>query len=103
MIVRPDVVYATRESRDMHVDIYQPSGGVDSRTAVLAHHGGAWKFGDRKMMQPRCEALARHGFTVLAVEYRLITEAPRPAQLSAIGLAVLGQPPSVTLTGDHTD
>jgi acetyl esterase/lipase len=88
MIVRSDVVYATRDSRDMHVDIYHPSGGLDYRTAVLVHHGGAWKFGDRKMMQPRCEVLARQGFTVLAVEYRLVTEAPWPAQLSDVKAAI---------------
>lgn len=83
-----DVVCGTRDGRDMHVDIYQPTGEVNYRTAILVHHGGGWRAGDRKMLQPRCEALARHGFTAVAVEYRLLGEALWPAQMHDVNGAV---------------
>jgi acetyl esterase/lipase len=44
--------------------------------------------GDRKVMGPRCEALAARGFTAIAVEYRSTVEAPWPAQLHDVKAAV---------------
>lgn len=88
MTVRADVVCASHGGRGMHVDIYDPHGPVNHRTAVLVHHGGGWRLGDRKMMGPRCEALAARGFTAVAVEYRSISEAPWPAQLQDVKAAV---------------
>ena len=88
MTVRADVVCASHGGRGMHVDIYDPHGPVNHRTAVLVHHGGGWRLGDRKTMGPRCEALAARGFTAVAVEYRSISEAPWPAQLQDVKAAV---------------
>lgn len=88
MTVRPDVVCASHGDRAMHVDIYEPGGPVDHRTAVLVHHGGGWRMGDRKMVGPRCQALADRGFTAVAVEYRTTMEAPWPAQLHDVKAAV---------------
>lgn len=88
MTVRADVVVASPGGRALHVDIYEPSGPVNRRTAVLVHHGGGWRLGDRKLMGPRCEALAAGGFTAVAVEYRSTMEAPWPAQLQDVKAAV---------------
>jgi acetyl esterase/lipase len=88
MTVRADVVCAEHGDRAMHVDIYEASGPANRRTAVLVHHGGGWQVGDRKMMAPRCEALAARGFTAVAVEYRSTMEAPWPAQLHDVKAAV---------------
>jgi acetyl esterase/lipase len=86
--VRFDVVFASRDGRDLHVDIYDPNGPDHHRVAVLVFHPGGWANGDRKMVQPQCEALARRGFTALAVEYRLVPEAPWPAQLADVKSAI---------------
>jgi acetyl esterase/lipase len=88
MSVRADVVCARHGDRDLHVDIHEPTGPVDRRTAVLVHHGGGWMMGDRKTMGPRCAALAARGFTAMAVEYRSTVEAPWPAQLQDVKAAV---------------
>ncbi|MBO0718625.1 MAG: alpha/beta hydrolase [Rhizobiales bacterium] len=69
-----DVVYGTRQDRDLHLDIYQPTSSTNHRTAILLVHGGGFRQGDRKMLAPRCAALAQHGFTAVAVEYRLIDD-----------------------------
>ncbi len=88
MTVTFDVSCANRDGRELHVDIYEPAGPANHRIAVLVHHGGGWFSGDRKMVQPRCEALAARGFTALAVEYRLAGEAPWPAQLADVKTAI---------------
>ena len=85
---RFDAVYGTRKDREMHLDIYQPTGTMNHRTAVLVLHGGGWAAGDRKLMQPRCEALANRGFTALAVEYRFLNEIPWPGQLHDVKTAI---------------
>jgi acetyl esterase/lipase len=69
-----DVVYSKRHDRDLHLDIYQPPGPGNHRTAVLLFHGGGFRQGDRKMLAPRCAALAQRGFTAIAVQYRLIDD-----------------------------
>jgi acetyl esterase/lipase len=83
-----DVVYADRGGRALHLDVYKPSAAVDQRTAILVLHGGGWRGGDRKAMRPRCEALARHGFTALAAEYRFVDEAAWPHQIADVRAAV---------------
>lgn len=88
MTNRFDVVCGAPGGREMHLDVYEPTGPVNRRTAVLILHGGGWVRGDRKAMSPRCEALARRGFSALAVEYRYITESPWPAQLADVWTAV---------------
>lgn len=87
MTSEPDVVYCSRGGRDLHVDVYRPE--VSSRrTAVLVSHGGGWRMGNRSMVRPRCEALAALGFTAVALEYRLLGEAPWPAALHDVKAAV---------------
>ena len=86
--VRSDVSCASRDGHDLHVDIYEPAGPDNHRTAVLVIHPGGWASGDRKMVRQQCEALARRGFTALAVQYRLVPEAPWPAQLADVKTAI---------------
>jgi acetyl esterase/lipase len=88
MNIQFDAVYGTRKDREMHVDIYQPTGPLNYHTAVLVFHGGGWRGGDRKLMQSRCEALASRGFSALAVEYRLLGEIPWPGQLHDVKTAI---------------
>ncbi|HEX6478939.1 MAG TPA: alpha/beta hydrolase [Ktedonobacteraceae bacterium] len=88
MSIRFDVVYGTHQDREMHLDIYQPTGTTNQRTAILVLHGGGWAGGDKKLMQPRCEALASRGFTALAVEYRFLGEIAWPGQLHDVKTAI---------------
>lgn len=69
-----DVVYSSRHDRDLHLDIYRPKGSTDHHAAILLIHGGGFRQGDRRMLEPRCAALAERGYTAIAVEYRLIDD-----------------------------
>jgi acetyl esterase/lipase len=74
-------------ARAMRADVFAARGD-DQRTAVLVSHGGGWRVGGPEHMHPRCAALAEHGFTVVAIEYRLLGEAPWPAPLDDVRAAV---------------
>lgn len=74
-------------ARDMRADVFAAHGD-DQRTAVLVLHGGGWRVGSAEGMHPRCEALSERGFTVIAVEYRLLGEAAWPAPLDDVRAAV---------------
>lgn len=89
MSTEADVVYNTLDGRDLKLDLYRPEGGeVPTRTAVLLVHGGGWVLGDRHMMEALGSAFAAKGFLAAAVEYRLVREAPWPAQLDDVTAAV---------------
>ncbi|WP_273735258.1 alpha/beta hydrolase [Mycolicibacterium septicum] len=74
MTDRLDVVYSTQSGQELQLDIYPPTGPSNYRTAVLLVHGGGFRHGDRKLLAPRCAVLAQHGFTAIAVQYRLIDD-----------------------------
>jgi acetyl esterase/lipase len=75
-----DIVYAapSEGSRALMVDLYLPTG-VERPPLVLFIHGGGWKGGTRT----RCQLawLARHGYAVASIDYRLSQEALFPAQI----------------------
>lgn len=81
MSLEKDVVYHAVGSRELKLDLYRPDGGaVPTRAAVVLVHGGGWAMGDRAMMAPIATQFAAKGFLAVAVEYRLVPEAPWPAQ-----------------------
>ena len=70
------------------LDVFAPDPAADLHTAVLVLHGGAFRFGDRAAVHPRCQALADRGFTAIAAGYRLLDAAAWPAQLDDARAAV---------------
>jgi acetyl esterase/lipase len=82
-----DVVYGAADGRDLHADVFL-AAGENRHAVVLQLHGGGWRAGSRAGVHSRCHELAQHGFTCLAVEYRLLTEAPWPAPLADVQQAV---------------
>jgi acetyl esterase/lipase len=89
MSIEADVVYNTENGRELKVDLYRPQGNeVPTRTAVLLVHGGGWVLGDRHMVEALGSEFAAQGFLAVAVEYRLVREAPWPAQLDDVIAAV---------------
>ncbi|MDP9114059.1 MAG: alpha/beta hydrolase [Acidobacteriota bacterium] len=65
------------------LDVYRPSEHSTS-TVVILIHGGGWRNGSRKDMAPYAAMLVRLGFVAIAAEYRLLGEAPWPAQIEDI-------------------
>lgn len=88
MRIEKDVVYGTGGGRALKLDIYRPDGDDHTRTAVILLHGGSWRLGDKTMMDIFGPELAGHGFVALAAEYRLLGEAPWPAQIKDVKTAI---------------
>ena len=88
MQIEKDVVYGKGGGRDLKLDIYLPDEDDRTRTAVILLHGGAWRLGEKSMMEIFGPELAGHGFVALAAEYRLLDEAPWPAQIKDVKTAI---------------
>lgn len=87
MGVQPDIVFG-RGGRELRLDLFTPLPEKSLRTAVLQLHAGSWRMGDRKMLWSRALKLSELGFTCCTLEYRLVPEAPWPAQLHDVKAAI---------------
>lgn len=87
--VQEEVVYRNLGERQLHMDIFYPERSRGEKyPAVLLIHGGGWRTGDKSLMVPLAQQLAKKGFVTAAVEYRLSLEAPYPAALHDLKAAV---------------
>src|SRR5882757_5448076 len=69
--VRNDIVFAEHDGTKLLGDLYLPKG-LDKAPVLVAVHGGGWQIGDRKFYQNWGTYLAKNGFAVFAIEYRLM-------------------------------
>jgi acetyl esterase/lipase len=91
--VKSDIVYLTLQEtpfgkRDLHADIFIPSGDKKIFPAIMLIHGGGWRSGNKSMNTPMAQALAERGFVVVSVEYRLSLEAKYPAAIQDVTSAL---------------
>lgn len=87
MASEKDVTYASAGGAHRKLDIYRPEG-ASRRTAILFFHGGGWRGGAREMMRPIAREMATLGYVGLPVSYRLLGEAPFPAQIADVRAAI---------------
>ena len=73
-------VYVQRDSGALKADIYIPQG-AGPFPGVLVVHGGAWRMGTRGQLTGVAQKLAQHGFTAVAISYRLAPAYKFPAQI----------------------
>jgi acetyl esterase/lipase len=92
--VTTDLAYAQPPGhRPLRLDVYAAAGDAP-RPLVVFVHGGAWTGGTKRLtgdFEPYPEALAevaRAGFVVASVEYRLSGEAPFPAAVEDVRAAL---------------
>jgi acetyl esterase/lipase len=85
--VEGDVPYGMPNGQKLCLDIYKPSGQTTRpRPGVVLIHGGGWTSLDKSTMRGMGQFLARLGFVVFSVDYRLLrgTENRWPAQLDDV-------------------
>jgi acetyl esterase/lipase len=66
-----DIEFAEHDGTRLIGDLYLPKG-LSRAPLVVAVHGGGWQIGTRKLYTHWGDYLARNGFGVFAVDYRLI-------------------------------
>ena len=68
-------VYAVRGTDTLCLDVYRPSQPREDRAVVVYLHGGGFVAGSRSdsLCQVSCSLLALRGYTVLSVDYRLVS------------------------------
>ena len=80
-------VFAEPESGPLKADVYTPRGDGPF-PGVLVVHGGAWYIGTRLQLSSVAQLLAQHGFTAVAIDYRLAPQHQFPAQIEDCKAAV---------------
>lgn len=88
--VQKDVVFGTGGGQELRCDVYTPAGNVGNAPGVLLVHGGAWRQGDRSVMEGFGRRLAAAGFVGVACQYRLNAdpEFPWPAHIHDVKAAL---------------
>jgi len=89
--VEKDIVFAKAGTKDLTLDVYQPSAGVTSkRTAIIHLFGGGFFTGNKNAgyIINDIKALAPKGYTNISANYRLQTEGSWPAQIHDVKAAI---------------
>jgi acetyl esterase/lipase len=68
---RTDVQFAEHDGIKLLGDLYLPKG-TERAPVLVGVHGGGWQIGDRKFYTHWGTYLAKNGYAVFAVEYRLM-------------------------------
>ena len=74
-----NLVYATRPTGDLHLDLYLPAAPAP-HPLVIWIHGGGWKFGEKGWMF-YVRQLTGQGFAIASIQYRLSGTAKYPAAI----------------------
>jgi len=91
IIVQKDVPYGEAGGQKLLLDIFRPADSAPgTRAALIEIHGGAWSAGDKSEFSEIGEELARRGYVVFSINYRLVTDTSNrwPAQIEDARRAV---------------
>ncbi len=79
-----DVSYDERYGASTSLDLYlpdEPGTAAEPHPTLMFIHGGAWKAGDKEHFVAAGRRLARSGFAVASINYRLVPAGVFPANL----------------------
>ena len=97
-----DVEYQRQGGRALLARLYRPAG-AGPYPAVVQVHGGAWVNKDRTDNDFIARAFAESGILVASIDFRMPPEAPYPASLADINLAVRWLKARARLYGSRPD
>jgi acetyl esterase/lipase len=87
VVTQTNVEYTQHDGTKLVADLYQPKG-VAKAPAVIAVHGGGWQNGSRAGYRYWGPFLARNGYVVLSVDYRLGKAGAYPGAVYDIKAAI---------------
>lgn len=80
---KKDIIYNSPNNRLLYLDAYLLKS-TSKLPAVILIHGGGWKSGDKSMLKPLSQAIAKKGYNCFSIEYRLSEEAQYPASIDDV-------------------
>ncbi|BBF41391.1 esterase/lipase [Lachnospiraceae bacterium KM106-2] len=83
-VKRIDDIRYGKDAKWNLLDVYMPEKIEGVHKTIISVHGGAWVYGEKETYQYYCMDLARRGFIVVNMNYRLAPENPFPAALEDI-------------------
>lgn len=84
---RPALVYAVHDGSKLVGDLYLPEGRANA-PVLVAMHGGGWRGGSRSSYKYWGPFLARNGYALFAIEYRLGRPGMYPAAIYDMKAAI---------------
>ena len=81
------IVFRKLPDCEVKCDVYQPESDVPL-PAIIMIHGGAWRHGSKFAMVRHARRVARVGYVVVSINYRLAPKYPWPAQIDDCQYAV---------------
>ena len=69
--IKPDILFAEHDGVELLGDLYLPKG-TGKAPVLVGVHGGGFQLGDRKFYRHWGNYLAKHGYAVFSMEYRLM-------------------------------
>jgi acetyl esterase/lipase len=87
VVNHPDIVFAEHDGTKLVGDLYLPKARAKA-PVIVAIHGGGWQIGNRQFYRYWGLFLARAGYAVFAVEYRLAKPGVYPAAVYDVKAAV---------------
>ncbi len=83
--VEENIIVADLGGRELKVDVFRPAHASGSVPGLLFLPGGGWQTADRAPLGERYGVrMAEHGYVFVAGEYRVMAEAPWPAQIQDV-------------------
>ncbi|AWM15007.1 esterase [Flavobacterium sediminis] len=86
-VTEKEIVYQMINGIETKMDMYQFQS-EENKPAVILIHGGGWKYGDKKLVKPLAQQIAKAGYQCFAVAYRKSGEAIYPAGVNDVLNAV---------------
>ncbi len=80
-----NIVYSEIDGEKLMLDVYSPIGAINS-PVIMAVHGGGFIFGSKDDINDL--TLAKYGYTVVSINYRLAPKSSFPAQIIDLKTAV---------------
>ena len=87
VIAQTNVEYAQHDGTKLVADLYQPKG-LAKAPAIIAVHGGGWQNGSRAGYRYWGPFLAKNGYVVLSIDYRLGKAGAYPASVYDVKAAI---------------
>lgn len=88
--LKQGVTYSIANDTELKLDLYQPAGSSSAqrRPLFVLIHGGGWKSGQREDYRPYAVRVAREGYIVASLSYRLAATAKFPAAARDVNSAL---------------